>query len=194
VVRIHSGVPESLKEFINSVLRSNAPGAKRRCRSHPTGIHSFGISLCLEYHRRYYETLVDRRNLQELSRVRLKEARTLLRVGLCDGAYYLAGYAVECALKACIAKGTQRHDFPHRRKVEASHSHNLRDLVKVAGLEDARLGRASEDPSFRTNWEVAQAWSEQSRYRRHRTEDARALLEAVGDNRHGVMAWIKLHW
>ena len=137
---------------------------------------------------------MDRKNLQEISRIRLKEARALLRVGLGDGAYYLAGYAVECALKACIAKSTQRHEFPDKRKVEASHSHNIRELVKVASLEDARLGRATEDSDFRANWEVAQAWSEQSRYRRHRTEDARALLEAVGHNRHGVIAWIKLHW
>jgi len=40
----------------------------------------------------------------------------LLRLGLFDGAYYLAGYAVECALKACIAKGTQRFEFPDKRK------------------------------------------------------------------------------
>jgi len=39
---------------------------------------------------------VDRRDLQELSKVRLKEARALLDFGLYDGAYYLAGYAVEC--------------------------------------------------------------------------------------------------
>lgn len=50
--------------------------------------------------------LVDRQDLQELSRVRLKEATALLKLGLFDGAYYLAGYAVECALKACIAKAT----------------------------------------------------------------------------------------
>ena len=55
---------------------------------------------------------MDRKDFQELSRVRLKEATALLRLGLFDGAYYLAGYSVECALKACIAKGTQRFEFP----------------------------------------------------------------------------------
>jgi hypothetical protein len=40
---------------------------------------------------------VDRKGLQELSKVRLKEATALLELGLFDGAYYLAGYAVECA-------------------------------------------------------------------------------------------------
>jgi len=118
----------------------------------------------------------------------------LLKVGLCDGAYYLAGYAVECALKACIAKGTLRHEFPDKRKVESSHSHNLRDLVRVAGLEDARLDRAGQDADFQKNWDVVQSWSEQSRYSRHRLESARQLLEAASESRHGVIAWIKLHW
>lgn len=108
---------------------------------------------------------MDRRDLQGLSKVRLKEARALLNLGLCDGAYYLAGYAVECAIKACIAKGTQRYEFPDKRKVESSHSHNLRELIKVAGLEDARLEQAGKDPDFRTSWDVVQSWSEQSRYR-----------------------------
>ena len=137
---------------------------------------------------------MDRRDLQELSKLRLKEASVLLRSGLFDGAYYLAGYAVECALKACIAKGTQRHEFPDKRKVESSHSHNLRELIRIAGLDDARLERAGKDPDFRTNWDVVQSWSEQSRYQKHRPESAQALLVAVGDRRHGVISWIKLHW
>lgn len=137
---------------------------------------------------------MDRRDLQELSKDRLKEATALIKVGLFDGAYYLAGYAVECALKACIAKVTRRYEFPDRRKVESSHSHNLRELIRVAGLEDARLEQVGKDPDFRTNWDAVQSWSEHSRYRRHRPESARELVEAVGNRRHGVISWIKLHW
>jgi HEPN domain-containing protein len=57
---------------------------------------------------------MDRKDLRALSRVRLSEARALFKAGLPDGAYYLAGYAVECALKACIAKETQRYEFPEK--------------------------------------------------------------------------------
>jgi len=57
---------------------------------------------------------LDRKDLQELSRVRLKEATALMQAGFFDGAYYLAGYAVECAIKACIAKGTRRYEFPDK--------------------------------------------------------------------------------
>ncbi|MBA3972827.1 MAG: DNA-binding protein [Candidatus Solibacter sp.] len=137
---------------------------------------------------------MDRKQLQDLSRVRLKEASALLELGLADGAFYLAGYAVECALKACIAKGTRRGEFPDRKKVESSHSHNLLQLSRVAGLDEACIEQAARDPRFRNNWEYVQLWSEQSRYRRHRLESARALLEAVGDRSHGVISWIKQRW
>ena len=118
----------------------------------------------------------------------------MLKLGFWDGAYYLAGYAVECSLKACIAKGTLRHEFPDKRKVDASYSHSLRDLVKVAGLEDARVEQMGKDPDFRENWDIVQSWSEQSRYQRHLPESVQRLLEAIGDRRHGVISWITLHW
>jgi HEPN domain len=137
---------------------------------------------------------VDRRDLQELSKVRLKEARALLDLGFYDGAYYLAGYAVECALKACIAKDTRRHQFPEKEKVNKSYSHVLLQLIKVAGLEDVHHARVNGDPDFETNWDVVQSWSEESRYQRHSHESAQALLLAISDSRHGVMTWIKLHW
>jgi hypothetical protein len=47
---------------------------------------------------------MNRNDLQNLSRLREKEAKVLLDNGCFAGAYYLLGYAVECALKACIAK------------------------------------------------------------------------------------------
>jgi hypothetical protein len=137
---------------------------------------------------------MDRRGLQQLSRVRLREAKGLVNLGLHDGAYYLAGYSVECALKARIAKATRKHDFPDKKKSDASHKHNLRELLKVANLEEARLEQAKRDPVFRNNWDVVQFWSEESRYRINSAEDARALVEAVSNRNHGVLQWIKQHW
>ena len=137
---------------------------------------------------------MDRKDFLELSKVRLKEATALLKLGMFDGAYYLAGYAVECALKACIAKGTQRFEFPDRKKVESSYSHSLRDLIRVAGLEEARREQADKDFGFQKSWEIVQSWSEQSRYQRHSPESAKVLLAAVGERRHGVISWIRLQW
>jgi hypothetical protein len=45
----------------------------------------------------------DRATFQQLAELRLAEARALHAEGLYSGAYYLAGYAIECALKAKIA-------------------------------------------------------------------------------------------
>ena len=137
---------------------------------------------------------MDRRDFQQLSRIRATESRALLKLELSDGAYYLAGYAVECALKACIAKGTRKYEFPDKKKAERSYRHKLDELVKVASLEEARTEHARNTPEFRTNWHVVQSWSEESRYSRHRLDAARELVSAVSDRRHGAIAWIRLYW
>jgi hypothetical protein len=111
-----------------------------------------------------------------------------------DGAYYLAGYCVECALKACIAKMTQRHDFPDKRKADDSYSHSFEKLLKVAELEKPRAEEARRDVVFRDNWDRVQWWSEQSRYSTTSDEKARGLLKAVGDRNHGVLRWLKRYW
>jgi HEPN domain-containing protein len=137
---------------------------------------------------------MDRKDLRALSRVRLSEARALLKAGLPDGAYYLAGYSVECALKACIARETQRYEFPEKKSVNASHTHDLAELVKVAELQDVLQATAKSDPLFRQYWIDVRTWSEQSRYDRHSAQSARALIEAIGDRNHGVVKWVKLYW
>ncbi len=41
----------------------------------------------------------------------MRDAEVLLDAGQWSGAYYLAGYAVECGLKACAAEMTNQHDL-----------------------------------------------------------------------------------
>jgi len=77
--------------------------------------------------------------LRDLALIRLKEARVLLRTRNYDGAYYLSGYVVECALKACIAKHTRRSEFPDKKTAVASHTHRLEDLIGVARLSEEFL-------------------------------------------------------
>jgi HEPN domain-containing protein len=137
---------------------------------------------------------LNRKELQTLSRIRLREARALARLGMNDGAYYLAGYCVECALKACIAKMTERHEFPDKRKADASYSHNFANLLKVVALEDARTEEAKRDAAFQKNWDTVEQWSERSRYLTTDAETAGDLIEAVGNLRHGVLRWVKRHW
>ncbi|MGA2131184.1 MAG: HEPN domain-containing protein [Bryobacteraceae bacterium] len=126
--------------------------------------------------------------------MRLAEAQALLKTSHADGAYYLAGYAVECALKACISKQTQRYDFPDRKRVNSSHTHDLAELVRVAKLQDSRKAAALADTQFQKHWDIVQSWSEDSRYTKNSAESAQELVRAIVDRSHGVMKWIKQYW
>jgi hypothetical protein len=137
---------------------------------------------------------VNREELQQISRMRLQDARVLLQSGNFEGAYYLCGYAIECGLKACIAKQTKRHDFPDRKTVADSYTHDLARLVRVAGLDPALNQEIQTDAVFSGYWTVVKDWSEDSRYQRRTAQEARDLYQAISDRRHGVWPWIRRHW
>jgi HEPN domain-containing protein len=138
---------------------------------------------------------VNRRDLQELTRVRLAEAKALLDAGLYDGAYYLSGYAVECALKARIARRTRVHDFPPKpNTVRDMYTHNLSDLVREAGLTKSLADRIQSCDIFLDHWTTARQWSEQSRYERWSEDEALKIIVAITDRRHGVLRWLRGHW
>jgi hypothetical protein len=79
---------------------------------------------------------MNRIDFQQIAEIRLQESKALLAAGFPEGAYYLAGYAVECALKACIAKRTQQYDFPDKKLVDKSYTHDVEKLLDAAGLGD----------------------------------------------------------
>jgi len=137
---------------------------------------------------------VNRGELKLLADLRLKEARALLNKRLYDGAYYLTGYAVECGLKACIAKKTKRYDFPDRRIVNDSYTHDVNLLIKVSGLQVDLELEMRRDRDFEVNWAIVKDWNESSRYARHEARAAKSLYAAVTDIRHGVLRWLKRHW
>jgi HEPN domain-containing protein len=137
---------------------------------------------------------VTRRDLRELALIRLEEARVLLRNGNHDGAYYLGGYCIECALKACIAKRTCRYEFPDKKTADASHTHRLEDLLRVAQLGAALGEEVGKNRILEANWNLVKDWSEQSLYKKHSQREAEALLSAIGDKKFGVLKWIRPHW
>lgn len=55
---------------------------------------------------------MDRILLQDLADRYAADAWTLPSNGRHETAYYVCGYAVECALKACVAKKVREHAFP----------------------------------------------------------------------------------
>src|SRR5262245_55894241 len=108
-------------------------------------------------------TAIRRRDFQRLTTVHLRAARTLLDAGHWQAAYYVAGYAVECSLKACIAKQIRRHDFPPREAAKL-YTHDLRELVRLADLETARVTQAHASATFNVQWAIVKDWKSNSRY------------------------------
>jgi len=138
---------------------------------------------------------MNRVEFQQLAEVRVREAEALLTAGLRDGAYYLAGYAVECALKACIAKLTKAEDFPPKPEiVRDCYTHDINKLVNLAGLEIARKADAPAGSQRDQNWKTVKDWTEQRRYERITQADAEALYKAITDPTDGVLPWIELRW
>lgn len=137
---------------------------------------------------------MNRNDFKKLTSVRLKDTRALLKSGNYNGAYYLCGYSIECGLKACIAKQTNRYDFPNLNVVKESYTHDLVKLIKTAGLSMKLDAEMKGDKSFGINWSVVKDWSEKSRYEKRSADDAKDLYSAVADKKHGVLQWIKRYW
>src|SRR5260370_11188097 len=104
---------------------------------------------------------ITKADFQKLAAVRIREAKLLLDAGELDGAYYLAGYAVECGLKACIIKKLMTSDtWPERKFSDDCYKHDLKVLLRVADLETAMVGAGP----VAGRWSQGQDWTEQSRY------------------------------
>src|SRR5438045_4183805 len=86
---------------------------------------------------------VNKTELEQLADLRLAEAVALLGLTppMPDGAYYLAGYAVECALKACIAKLTAQHDFPDKNFAAKCFTHKAKNWCRLRDWKASGLRR-----------------------------------------------------
>ena len=77
----------------------------------------------------------ERTLFQQLAELRLNEAKLLFQEHQPSGAYYLAGYAIECAFKAIISAQFRANEIPDKALVNRVYTHDLADLIKLAGLE-----------------------------------------------------------
>ena len=138
---------------------------------------------------------MNRQEFQVLSRLRSREARMLLDRGGFSGSYYLMGYAVERAIKAAIAKQTKRYDFPDRRLVNDSYTHDLKLLLQTASLWSTFETATKTSRSLLLNWLVVKDWNERSRYILSIPEaKARDLYSACTTRTHGMLPWLKNYW
>jgi len=137
---------------------------------------------------------VNRSDFQELAELHLRHAKALSDAQLYSGAYYMSGYTIECALKACIARRTNQFDFPDKRFASSAWTHDLAELAKVSGMKSDFDAAKQADDVLRANWQAVDGWSETSRYETHLQHEAESLLTAVSDPDHGVLACIKRYW
>jgi hypothetical protein len=134
---------------------------------------------------------MNKMELESLSAIRIKEEEILLTADCFHGAYYLAGYALECTLKACIAKHVEEFDFPDK-KLTNGYTHNLANLVVTAGLKQVLYEQEKHNKEFNLNWAIAVEWSEESRYKFAITEqEAHDLFAAITEDESGILSWLK---
>lgn len=106
--------------------------------------------------------MIDRNDILNLARERLKDAEVLLESQRYDGAVYLGGYVVELALKARICKTLNWSGFPQTRSEFQNYrsfkTHNLDVLLRLSGAEGVIKGR------YFAEWSAVATWDPEARY------------------------------
>jgi HEPN domain-containing protein len=140
------------------------------------------------------KTPLPRKQLQELARLRLREAEALYKARLYDGSVYLAGYAVELGLKARICRILGLKEYPLELG-QTFKVHNLAQLKALAGLT-AQIN-ASKNKDLFDNWSKAVAWDPEQRYEapgKYNAGTAKVVLDSIRTKPNGVLTWLSKRW
>ena len=137
-----------------------------------------------------------RKDLQMLARLRLQEAVALHKAGFYDGSVYLAGYAVELALKARVCRLLHLTEYPPSGNIgPAFKVHDLEQLKVLAGLNtELTIGKNKD---LFDNWSKAVDWDTEQRYEPAGKYDAKAaklILDSIRDKPNGVLTWLTKRW
>jgi HEPN domain-containing protein len=144
--------------------------------------------------------------IKNLAYQRLKEAEVLFKNGMCDGAFYLAGYSVELMLKAKICERLGIPNLFDETNADANSikgigeirrslkTHNLFILLIFSNL------KIKFDNDKATNKELAKAnsllfngWDENARYKpcgHVLDKDVEKLLN-LHSGSNGILTWIE---
>jgi hypothetical protein len=134
---------------------------------------------------------------QQLAEDRILDAQAQLGASRWSAAYYLVGYAVECGLKSCVLARVGLNPeviFEVKEFSKNAWTHDIEQLVALAGVKAQRDADAGQNPALHANWQRAKDWSESSRYVQTAQLDAQLLCNPVVDINHGVMQWIRARW
>ena len=147
-------------------------------------------------------------DLRRLAQERIQDASALLAGGRWSFAYYVAGYAVECALKSCILSQMIHTGwiFESKVKIDQVLTHDFAELVELAGLKtqlnvrlaaSAAAATAAGGPAggiFVGYWGTVLQWDVASRYQTKTEAEAREIYEAITHAPDGIMQWIQNFW
>jgi HEPN domain-containing protein len=138
---------------------------------------------------------LNRGTLQLLAHNRVEEAAVLLQHKHWTGAYYLTGLGVECALKSCLARAVQRHDFPDRSFIVKAYTHSLEELARLDGELWVQLNdEITTDATLRDNWRTVRQWDDEKRYGVVEEAEAQSLYTATAEPVSGILEWIRRRW
>lgn len=141
-------------------------------------------------------TTISKIQAQQLAEERLAAARVLL-IGPApcwSSAYYLAGYTVELALKACIAGQFRSDEIPDKKLVNDIYTHDLKVLLNRSQLDRQLKEDVKRCPDLLENWATVSDWRETSRYELKTEHEAKDLVQAIDEPLNGVFTWLKKHW
>lgn len=134
--------------------------------------------------------------LRKFAEERILDAKALLESRRWAFAYYVAGYAVEFALKSCVLAQMVHTGgvFKNKKFAEECFTHDLGKLAELAGLAP-ELGKACQANSILAgNWGTTKDWKETSRYEPRKQADEERLFEAISNDPNGVLPWFRVRW
>ena len=135
-----------------------------------------------------------------MAKERLAEAELLYSNNFLQGAYYLAGYAVEFSLKSLICKRLGVEVFSQQKGgtndwgstvAKALQIHELPALLVFAGIQPA-LKLALTEKSFFKDWSKVSEWDEQRRYQPIGS-NKQVILEFIKSAKR-IMEWVETHY
>ncbi len=139
-----------------------------------------------------------RSELQQLSAIRLREAEALFEAALYDGSFYLCGYVVELALKACVCRHLGITEYPESEPHLKGffRTHDFRSLELVAGLRSSISEKRQASFAFDANWTLVTSWKPEDRYLLNSKTQSQAhdMLEAIRSSPEGVLTWLSQQW
>jgi len=106
--------------------------------------------------------MIQRNELRNIARARLKDADILMASKRYDGAIYLCGYAIELILKARICRTLKWQGYPSTnsefQNYQSFRTHDLDVLLHLTGFEQ------TIKTNFLAEWSAVAQWNPAARY------------------------------